>query len=270
MGRKSVSGGVNPKGSDRIEFTLIYKGKRYRPTIERAPTEANLRRARLQLQAIKAKIKDGTFSFRDEFPNYRYQDELPDPKPEPPQPKPTCNEVFDAYLAHCEMRVEMNDLAFSTCQDYRRILKSVWRPKIGTELFENIVYSRLAGVLAKHTRNKKTYNNVAGSIRCAFAYGYKDHPEKHNPAMGITTFRVTKKDRLPIDPFSIQDAERVIAESHAEFGQAHGNFEEFRFFTGLRQSEQLTCCVWRRRMGTARRPCSRPTRPGSKEPRTPT
>lgn len=137
------------------------------------------------------------------------------------------------------MRVDMNDMAFSTCQDYRRILKSVWRPKIGTELFESIVYSRLAGVLAKHTRNKKTYNNVASAIRCAFAYGYKDHPEKHNPAVGITTFRITKKDRLPIDPFAIQEAERVITESHAEFGQAHGNFEEFRFFTGLRQSEQL-------------------------------
>lgn len=49
MGRKSVSGGVNPKGTDRIEYTVIYKGRRYRPTIERAPTEANLRRAKLRL-----------------------------------------------------------------------------------------------------------------------------------------------------------------------------------------------------------------------------
>ena len=69
MGRKSVTGGVCAKGSDRIEFTFWYQGKRYRPTLARAPTEANLRRARVQLDGIKAKIKAGTFSFLEEFPD---------------------------------------------------------------------------------------------------------------------------------------------------------------------------------------------------------
>ena len=35
----------------------------------------------------------------------------------------------------------------------------------------------------------------------------------------------------------------IIAESHAEFGAAHGNYEEFRFFTGLRQSEQIALTI---------------------------
>lgn len=48
---------------------------------------------------------------------------------------------------------------------------------------------------------------------------------------------------MPVEPFSIQEGERIIAESHAEFGEAHGNFKEFRFFTGLRQSEQMALRV---------------------------
>jgi integrase len=103
----------------------------------------------------------------------------------------------------------------------------------------DVRYSRLAGIVAAHTRNKRTYNNVISAVRCAFDFGYKDHPEKHNPATGLKTLRIARKDRLPIEPFSIEEGERIIAESHAEFGQAHGNFEEFRFFTGLRQSEQM-------------------------------
>lgn len=46
-----------------------------------------------------------------------------------------------------------------------------------------------------------------------------------------------------MDPFTIQEGETIIARSHAEFGSAHGNYEEFRFFTGLRQSEQFALTV---------------------------
>lgn len=35
---------VAPKGADRIELTFVFEGARYRPTIKRVPSEANLRR----------------------------------------------------------------------------------------------------------------------------------------------------------------------------------------------------------------------------------
>ena len=44
--------GVSPLGTRRIQFDFEFEGVRYRPTLERAPTEANLRRARLQLQGM--------------------------------------------------------------------------------------------------------------------------------------------------------------------------------------------------------------------------
>jgi hypothetical protein len=52
-------------------------------------------------------------------------------------------------------------------------------------------------------------------IRCAFDYGYRDHPEKHNPASGLTCLRMTKKDRRAVAPFTIQEAESLISRLHA-------------------------------------------------------
>jgi Arm DNA-binding domain len=140
MGRRSVTGGVRAKGPDRIEFVFTYQGKRYRPSIFRKPTEANLRRARLQLNEIRQRIRYGTFHFLEEFPDYRYAENLndtavaqPSPvseqtapeqvalvRPSPAaeqsrpeqiyyaQPRPTegrsCNEVFDEFLSYCETR----------------------------------------------------------------------------------------------------------------------------------------------------------------------
>jgi integrase len=240
MGRKAILSAVRAKGRDRIQFDFELDGKRYRPTVDRIPSEANLRRAHKQLQDIRDRIKNGTFAFDEEFPDYRYKDALQIPLSESAK---TCSQVFDDFLAHCDARVAINDMAFSTADGYRHILESVWRPAIGKDLFKSIIYSRLQKIASGHTTSKKTYNNVVSALRCAFEFGYKDHPQLFNPASGLKTLRISKKDRPAIDPFTIQEAEAIIARSHLEFGEAHGNYEEFRFFTGLRQSEQFALLI---------------------------
>lgn len=172
MGRRSLSGGVRAKGRDRIEFTFVYEGNRYRPTLPRMPTEGNLRRARQQLMDIKARIDAGTFNFLEKFPDYKFKDEVKGSLKSTLSDGPgrTCDIAFKDFIAHCEMRVTMNDMAFSTLNGYRKILDAVWRPEIGNEDFEGIVYSRLSAIAAAHTKNKKTYNNIVSAVRCAFDY----------------------------------------------------------------------------------------------------
>lgn len=136
-----------------------------------------------------------------------------------------------------------NDMAYVTVEEYRKILKLVWRPEIGTELIERIRYSRLAKIADTRKWSKKTYNNNISALRCAFEYGYRDFPEKHNPATALKCLRITKKDRPKIDPFTIHEAESVIAAIHRDWGEAQGNYDEFRFFTGLRPSEQIALLV---------------------------
>ena len=137
---------MQAKGRNRIqfEFEFEFEGVRYRPTIERIPSEGNLRRAAKPLEDIKARIAHGTFNF---------------------------------------------------------------------------------------------------ALRCAFEYGYRDHPEKHNPASSLKCFRITKKDRPAVGPFSIHEAEALIRAIHLDWGETQGNYDEFRFFTGLRPSEQIALLV---------------------------
>jgi integrase len=211
---------------------------RYRPTISAAPTESNLQRARAKLRRIKARIAAGTFSFNEEFPAYRYKHRLARSFS-----TQTCNDVFDAYLAHCAARLAKLDLAYATLASYRRVIDSIWRPAIGTRHFDHVTYSMLVKIAdAKHV-GKKTYNNLVSVLRRAFEHGYRDHPERHNPARALKTLRMRRKDRPPVDPFSIDEAETLIAAIHHDWGEAQGNYDEFRFFTGLRPSEQIALLV---------------------------
>ena len=54
---------------------------------------------------------------------------------------------------------------------------------------------------------------------------------------------MAKKDRPVVAPFTIQEAESLMARLHADWGEAIGNYDEFRFFTGLRPSEQIALLV---------------------------
>jgi hypothetical protein len=49
MGRKSIMGGVRPKGLRRIQFDFEIDGVRFRPTLPWAPTPANLEQAQLDV-----------------------------------------------------------------------------------------------------------------------------------------------------------------------------------------------------------------------------
>lgn len=269
--RARHGGGVRAAGKDRIGFEFMYEGRRYRPTVLRKPTDANLRRARVQLQLIDEAIRQGTFDFAEEFPDYRLKSRAPSKTQQAAAPhrapvtadgpRRTFGDVMDHFLAYCETRVAMNDMAYSSLSSYREILKAIWRPQLGEEIFEDISYSRLLDIASKYARrmehipgsakpkrpgtpvSKKRYNNVVSAIRVVFEHGYNDLPEKHNPALRLKTLRITKKDSRPADPFTIQEGETIIAGSHAEFGSAHGNYEEFRFFTALRPSEQIALKV---------------------------
>lgn len=243
MGKKASLPGIRARGIDRIEFDFEFEGARYRPTLLRTPSEANLRRAYKQLLDIKRRIDLGLFKFEEEFPDYRFKAAMPaeNKGDEATKAPETCDEVFNKFIAFCEVRVSKEDMAPSTLEGYRDILDRIFRREIGPEPFEDVVYSRLAAIVSDATKHvkKKTYNNIVSTVRSAFKHGYKDRPGKFNPALALSSFRITKKDRPKVDPFLIQEAEVIIAASHRMHGEWYGNYEEFRFFTGLRQSEQF-------------------------------
>ncbi len=60
MGRHSTTGGVIALGRDRIQFDFRFEGQRYRSTLLMMPNTVNLRRARENLQRMKARTVAGT------------------------------------------------------------------------------------------------------------------------------------------------------------------------------------------------------------------
>jgi integrase len=238
VGRRSITGGVTAKGQRRIQFEFKFEGARYRPTLQRTPSEGNLRRAREQLARIKERISAGTFAFAEEFPDFRNLKDLPHEG----APR-TCTQVFDAFLAHCGSRVAKNDMANVTLACYRRILNGVWRTKIGAIRFLDVRYSALVKIADEADWSKKSYNNALSVLRRAFKFGYRDHPEEYDSTLNLKSARIRKQDRPVVDPFTIQDAEALIAAIHRDWAEAQGNYDEFRFFSGLRPSEEIALLV---------------------------
>jgi integrase len=238
MGRKAIMGGVRPKGFRRIQFDFVIDGERFRPSLPWLPIPANLEMARKLNARIKAQIDAGTFVFSDIFPKFRGLRALP-----ATVRAKSCGEVFDEFLSHEEARVARGDLAPVTVRSHRQILDHVWRPALGRLPFLAVQHSRMIKIADSQNWKKKTYNNCISALRRAFAFGYLDHPDRRDPAASLRCARIGKRDRPCIDPFSIQDAEVLIAALHADWGEAQGNYDEFRFFTGLRPSEEIALVV---------------------------
>lgn len=209
----------------------MFAGKRVRPTIAEEPTQANLRHARIRMIRIREKIANGTFSFADEFPDYRFIEKL-----EAVVKQRTVTEVCKAYIDSLRARSE---LAYSTIEGYRKILAHHVEPDIGDKPFASILFSKLEEIANRHQGTKKTFNNVVSAIRGAWKYGYKDLPNQQDPALGLEGVRIPKREQPVPDPFSIGEAELHIKKIHEQWGEAQGNYDEFRFFTGLRPSEEI-------------------------------
>jgi hypothetical protein len=114
MGSRWFTGGVAAAPHGRIQFDFVFEGIRHRPTIRRPPSEANLRRARERLEVIKQQIDAGTFSFAEEFPDYRFLRRI-----DGAAKVRSCNQVFDDFLEHCESRLAKEDMAAATVMSYR-------------------------------------------------------------------------------------------------------------------------------------------------------
>ena len=186
----------------------------------------------------QGQIAAGTFCCADEFPRYRGLHTLP-----PDLQQRSCGEVFDDFLRHEEARLARGDLAAVTVTSHRKILNHVWRPHWGGLPFLGVRYSMLVRIADAYTCNKKTYNNAIRALQRAFNFGYLDYPERCDPAASLKCARIGNKERPAIDPFSIQDAEVLIAALHGDWGEVQGNYDELRFFPGLRPSEAIALAV---------------------------
>jgi hypothetical protein len=114
----------------------------------------------------------------EEFPDYRFL-----PRVSGTSNTRLCNEVFDAYLAHCEARLRRGDMVGVTVTGYRKVIDGVWRPHLGKLVFSQVRYSRLIRIADGRCWSKKIYNNAVSVLKRAFDFVYRDRPFHENPAL---------------------------------------------------------------------------------------
>lgn len=188
----------------------------------------NLHSARQLLAWMRRRIAQGTFILAEEFPEYaaRHGARIP-------VTAKTCANAIDEFLRHLEAKIARRKaISPATFEDYRQTLNRVWRPHIGTYM--------VTSVADQQCPSARAYNKAIGVIKKLFDFCLIDLPSHGNPAVLVERAKIRK--RRP-DPFSVKDAESLIAKLHADWGSAQGNFDELRFFTGLRTCEEIALRV---------------------------
>lgn len=229
--------GVKAK-SNSIQVWFYHGGKRVFETLPWSPTETALDRAARLRKKVVDDIALGVFSFAEYFPDSpRAEAEILAAKAKAEalakSAAPTFFEVAAKYL----------DLVDGEqCRiDYRNALNRTWAPLFDTPV-DAVKYAdilecakRLDGKSGKYYNNEKVSLN--GVLELAKDLDYITE----NPAAKLKN---KDKSKAPPDPFSIEEAESIIAHFYKRYGEVYGAYVEIGFFTGLRSPSELIGLRW--------------------------
>lgn len=228
MDRKSESGGIH-ESRGKIRLDIRNGGQRLKPVLDLDWTERNRRAALRLMEEIRTKIRHGVFDPAAYFPDYAGLSRVGVSRPS----APTFENVAASYL------LTLTDKAHSTRVSYERALKGYWYPAIGTRPIGAIRASDVHAVLAPLA--PKNRNNVLIPCRQTFAFAVADRMLDWNPIETVKNVPVQKE---PPDPFSLDEANAIIADLRAHAGEVVADYFEFAFFAGPRASEQIAL-EWR-------------------------
>jgi integrase len=226
MGRKSTTGGVSPLGDSRIQLYFRFQLQRCRPTLDLKPTPPNLAYARRLVADIEQRIRNGTFDLGKEFPDYkglaRFQAERPVTK--------TVRQYVELWQA------ANTNKSPSTLAGYTKIFNRHWIPWFGDRAIGSVLPSEIGAAIGVATKSRKTYNNVLACGRVVFALALVDGVISVNPAAAVAFLEI--QGSTP-DPFTIEEAERILAGLQERWGPEIADYYEFAFYSGLRPNEQI-------------------------------
>jgi integrase len=227
MGRRVVDGGVRAAG-DRIEVRFSWQGRELRPTLDLKPTAANLKHARRLREDVLQDIKEGRLDLLRYFPDYRFVTRFQE------GPKPvTFDEVRDAFLKWVRTRQ-----AHSSVLSLQRKLTSFWSPRFGTTNVRAISYKQLSDHVADRIwGSSKTHNNYVSALREMMQYALDHEYLSANPAEKL---RMLKVQRPEPNPYTVAEAEVLIAQAHKTHGEIDGLYWHLSFLLGMRPGELIS------------------------------
>lgn len=222
MGRKSRWPGVEAHG-DTLRIWFHYNGERVREQLELRPTPANKDIAAKWRAKIVSEIEHETFSYAVHFPN----------SPRAKADRRSFKAVGEAWL---ELQ---HELAKSTRDAYRKILRGYWIPKLGTKAFAAVTPGDVKRAIKEAGfKSGKTRNNAVSVAKLVFAYGIGERLRDRgdDPTTDIEFLQVQPEDP---DPFTEDEAQRILEWLRTKADPQHFHYFAFAFATGMRTSELL-------------------------------
>lgn len=223
MGR--AGSGVEARDkSIRLSFT--FEGQARKETIKTEgvpmpPTPKNVAYAHKLAAEIREKIKHGTFIYSDYFPASPHATT---------GAGTTVADQLDLWYG------VQTDKEASTLKGYR-IAKDWWARHIGAKQLKALKHSDiLAALSTEPTWSGKTRNNKTSVLRLALELALKDRIITSSPIDGLES---APHQRKAPDPFSMQEAEDILAGLEKQYGPQIANYFGVKFFTGMRTSESL-------------------------------
>ena len=206
-----------------IRLSFAHNGERIRRTlmidgVAMPPTPPNVKYAHRLLAEIRLKIRAGTFSVAEYFPD---------------DGTVARGGTVDDQLQHW---LSAQSIEESTKAAYESAIK-FWKPLIGTKHMLALRHSDILKALrTRPDLSGKTINNYVSVLRAAMQLAVLDRILTENPAASVENFKWQKE---PPDPFDREEVDKIVAYAREHFDPAVANMIEFRFFTGVRTSEMV-------------------------------
>jgi integrase len=220
-------GRAGPPGVDiretSIRVTFSFEGRQRRETLKvngqpMLPTAPNIRYAARLVDEIRERIRHGTFRMGDYFS--------------------AASGTGDAVTVAAQLETWLGGLRLegSTVAGYRSAAK-FWTAKLGDKPLRAVRYSDLTTALASVPGlSGKTVNNRVSVLREAMAVAVLDKLIDENP---VDALKSASYQRPPVDPFSADEADAIIADLFKNAPEQVGNYVEAKFYTGLRTGESF-------------------------------
>ena len=231
----------NETGKLVMDFT--YRNVRCREQTALPDTLQNRKRVEVVLEKIKKALKNGTFKYRDYFPESALASRF-DPEAAIDVGKSIQSHVnsssphFQDFASQWFKEHEI-EWRRSHIRSLRSTLDGRLIPHFGQKVVSSITKSDILAYRAtlakvkgrgdKEGLSPKRINEIIGTL-CQIIDEAADRFEFTTPTTNIKRLRVRKVD---VDPFSLQDVQSILATVRADYR----NYFTVRFFTGMRTGE---------------------------------
>lgn len=144
------------------------------------------------------------------------------------------------FAAVAQSWLDQVTVSHATRYEYKKALICHWMPLLAHREIGLIKYKDLRDIVSGiNWPSAKTRNNALIPLRGVFKLAYHDELIDADPSARLTNL---KHQKPPIDPFSRDEAELIIADMYERYTgleAIYPAFFELAFFTGMRTSELL-------------------------------